>query len=151
VKQNLSNVGSTDRAIKKAMAPWVAVTTSDLVRSLLAEILHPWHLLLQDWDQKIQAFPTPIMAGDPAYQALIDQRHELGRFEANYVGGGVHEWQPGTHSQRLRDIVNKIPLRAEEDRPRLKELIAPWLPRLDYLAENYDLTDREEWFTKLKV
>lgn len=150
VRRNLKNLGSSDEAIRKAMAPWVHTLSFDLASDLLTEILHPWRLLLQHWDQKIQSYPQPIAAGDPAFQALIDQRNHFGMFEGNYVGGGVHEWQPGTHSQRLRNIVESVPLLDEADRQRLRDVIAPWLPRLDYLARNYDLIDKEEWFAKLK-
>lgn len=150
VRRNLKNLGSSDETIRKAMTPWVHTLSFDLTYALLTEILHPWRLLLQHWDQKIQAYPQPIAAGDPAFQALLDQRKHFGTFEGNYVGGGVYEWQPGTHSQRLRNIVDSVPLLDDADRQPLRDLIAPWLPRLDYLAKNYDLSDKEEWFAKLK-
>lgn len=150
VRRNLISVGSSEDIVRRTLAPWVFVTTFDLVQSLLTEILHPWQLLLQKWDQKIKAYPQPIMAGDSEFQALIDQRKHLGSFQSHHVGAGVHEWQPGTHSQRLQIIVENLPLEEERDRQKLKELIAPWLPRLDYLTANYDLSDKEEWFKKLQ-
>lgn len=149
VRKNLISVGSTPSVVREVMAPWVRITTYDLVESLLKDIRHPYQLLLQSWTDQIQSYPQPIMAGDSKFQHLIDERNRLGRFEADVVGEH-YKWIPGTHAERLRSIVESIPLLDESDRPRLRNLISPWLPRLDYLAVNYDLSDSQEWFDKLK-
>jgi hypothetical protein len=128
------------------MAPWVQITTLDQVRALLTQLRKPLLLDQQELDLKMRAYPTPIAAGDAIYQALLDERNRLGRFEGECLGE-VSSLAVGTHARRLRKFVESMPLLHEGQRSGLLKILAPWEPRLDYLAAHCDLSDEEEWFS----
>ncbi len=146
VRSNLQNLGCSESSIKSIMAPWVQVTTLDRVRVLLTQLRKPLLIDQQELDLKIRAYPTPIALGDANYQMLLDERNRLGRFEGECLGD-VSSLPVGTHARRLRRFVESMPLLHEDERPRLLKILAPWEPRLEYLATHYDLSDQEEWFT----
>lgn len=144
VQKNLRNLGSEEEIIFKIMEPWVFTTTFDLVSHLLTQIKHQHQLLLQNCDQKIQSHPQPILSDDPQFTALIDERLKFGSFVSEHIGD-INDWPLGTHSNKLRFIIDHIPILHESERQTLRLLIDPWLPRLDYLVAHYDLSDKKNW------
>lgn len=149
VRRHLESLGSGPEVVRDALAPWVKVTTTDLVRKLILEIHRPLLLAQEQLNQKLQSYPQPINSGDVCYQALLDERNKYGTFLGRYVGE-VNDWQSGTHAERLRSVVREMPLQDEADRLRLQNIIAPWLPRLDHLARTNDLLDKDDWFAVLR-
>jgi hypothetical protein len=149
VRKHLESLGSSSETMRDVLAPWVKVTTVDVVRELLKHVQRPLVLAQEHLNQRLQSYPTPIRSDDPAYQALLNDRNRYGAFIGNYVGE-VNDWPPGTHAERLRAVVREMPLLDEADRLRLKEHIAPWLKRIDHLARHNDLVDQEEWFATLR-
>lgn len=147
VRRNLKSLGSSEPVIRETLAPWVSIVIIDQVREVLKEVRRPLLLAQEHYSQKLQAYPTPIAAGDPEYQALLDQRNKYGAYEGTTFGD-VSDWPAGTHVNTLRRMVRSMPLVDESDREKLKTLIAPWLPRLEYLVANNDLSDKEEWFAE---
>lgn len=145
VRANLKDLGCNDATIHRILAPWVEVTTMDQVNALLGRLRRPLQLAQEDLNKQIQDFPKPIMSGDPAYQGLLDQRNRYGAFEGNFHGG-VNTWPVGSHATKLQSFVEEMPLPDEGQRQGLLSIIAPWLPRLAYLAENCDLSDKHAWF-----
>jgi len=149
VRKHLESLGSSSATLSEALAPWVKITTIDLVRQLLKHVQRPLLLAQENLNQRIQSYPTPIAGGDPAYQALLDERNKYGAFTGAVIGE-VNNWPQGTHAERLRSIVRTVPLLDEGDRLRLQELVSPWLKRVDHLARNYDLLDEDQWFSILQ-
>jgi hypothetical protein len=145
VRANLIELGSEDKEIKRIMAPWVKVTTNDQVRAILLELRRTMQLGSEHYRLKIQSYPQPISAGDPNYQSLVDNLNKFGSFEGSNFGD-CNDWPMGSHASKLVSFVENMPLLDETDRPRLRLLIDPWLQRLDYLAREYELLDKEEWF-----
>lgn len=145
VRLNLKDLGCKDSAIHRVMAPWVLVTTRDQVNALMVELRKPLLLAQDALNLQLQSYPTPIKVGDPEYQALLDERQLYGAFEGLHYGA-VFDWPIGSHAEKLRSFVEKMPLSNEADRQGLRNFMAPWLPRIEYLAQNSDLIDKEEWF-----
>lgn len=145
VRANLIELGSEDQEIKRIMAPWVKVTTSDQVRAILLELRRTMQLGSEHYRLKIQSYSQPISADDPNYQSLVDNLNKFGNFEGSNFGD-CNEWPMGSHASKLVSFVENMPLLDETDRPRLRILIDPWLQRLDYLARENELLDKEEWF-----
>lgn len=149
VRKHLESLGTSAETLRDVLAPWVKVTTVDLVRVLLKQVQRPLSLAQEQLNQKLQSYPTPIAAGDPVFQALLNERNKYGAFIGNYVGE-VNDWPSGTHAERLRAVVRDMPLLDEADRLPLKEYIGPWLKRIDHLARHNDLVDQDEWFATLR-
>jgi hypothetical protein len=145
VRRNLVSLGCSEGIIKNIMAPWVQITTIDQVHVLLKELRKPLLVDQQELELQIRAHPIPIAVGDTSYQALLDERNRFGRFEGECLGE-ISSLSIGTHARKLRKFVETLPLLHEAQRPSLLKILAPWEPRLDYLASNCDLIDKEEWF-----
>ncbi|MBI3532199.1 MAG: phage tail tape measure protein [Burkholderiales bacterium] len=149
VRQNLKSIGSSEEVIKKTMSPWVSITSGDLARKLLDDVQKKVDLGVQHWDIQLRNYPMPVAAGDPEHQLILDNRNRYLNYQTQHLRR-VHEWPIGTHSTELRRIVESVPLLDETDRKELREMISPWLPRLDFLAINCNLSDKEAWFAYLR-
>lgn len=145
VRQHLENLGSKPETIRATLEPWVKNALHDQSLRLLNEIRKPNLEAQQELNAKLQSYPVPIDAGDPNYQALLDQRALFSGYELNTVGK-VNTWLIGTHSTKLTQLVDNMPLLKEDIRPQLRNIIAPWLTRFDYLATYYKLSEQEAWF-----
>lgn len=149
VRANLIDLGSDEQAIKRIMAPWVKVTTNDLVKAILVKLRDSMQLDSEHYRLQLQSYPPPFSVDDANYQFLVDTLNNFGSFErVNF--GDCNDWPMGSHSSKLTQFVEKMPLLDESTRSKFRFLIEQWLPRLDYLAREYDLQDKEEWF-KIKI
>jgi len=140
VRKHLESLGTSSEILREVLAPWVKVTTVDVVHILLKNIQRPLLLAEEQLNQRLKSFPTPIAAGDPDFQALLSERNKYGSFICNFVGE-LNDWPPGTHADRIQTIVREMPLLDEMDRLRLKEYVAPWVKRITHLARHNDLLD----------
>lgn len=144
VKATLRGLGSSDAVITKTLAPWVRTTSLDQTQSLLNELRKPLLEAAKMYSAKLQNYPTPIHAGDPAYQHLLNEKNRFENFEKSTCGE-VAKWPIGTHAGRLEHFVDTMPLMDESARTELKALLSPWLPRLERLATDFELQDKEAW------
>ena len=65
--------------------------------------------------------------------------------------GNISDWPIGIHASKLAEFVEKMPFLDESDRLKPRQFISPWLPRLEYLACEYELLDEDEWFKALAL
>jgi hypothetical protein len=149
VKRNLVGLGSTDAAVRKTLAPWVTMTSNDLSRELMKAALHQMDLGVQHYSIQLRNLQAAPEGGTQANQASLDAMNRFVQFRQQHMGD-VHDWSIGTHAAKLRNIFELMPLLEGTERTTLFASIAPWLPRLDFLAANYDLSDKEQWFAMLK-
>jgi hypothetical protein len=143
-------LGSAEQRVKQIMEPWVKATTNDLVRVMLTELRKNLQLGSEHYRIQLQSYPLPIQAGDPNHQLLLDSLNKFGSFEGDYFGHS-NDWPIGSHASKLAQFVEQMPLLDESDRLKHRQLIDPWLPRLECLASKYELLDEDEWFKALAL
>jgi hypothetical protein len=144
VRRNLKGLGTPDERIQRILAPWVACMLGDLVRKLQPDLRRPLVELNEAVRIELQGRNDPAT---PEYQAALDRANRLGAFEGEHMRK-LFDTHPDGWSSTLRAYVEAMPI-AESARQSLLAFIRPWLTRMDYLATNSDLSDREEWFALL--
>lgn len=149
IKTYLKGLGSADETVKKSLQPWVEGVTNELVQKLLQPIWHQLELGVQEFSLKLRNYDTTSPNASQINQEILEGQKKFIDFRMQGVGD-PGDWTIGSHSRKLRRIVETMPLLNESERSDLLATITPWLPRLEYLATNLDLLDKEEWFDKLK-
>lgn len=146
VKRNLQSLHTAEDTIKKILAPWVKTTLIDLLQRLRPTLREPLALVIERAQIELRGRTENTSL---EYQAALDRLNGYGAYDGQKLGH-IHDWPVEEWSSRLRGYVEGMPI-ADSERQRLISWVSPWLTRIDYLVQNNDLSDKEEWFTLIET
>ena len=149
VKELLELVGASPADVRAALQTWARFAAIDLGFHLMRTFDRALQPSIQAVEARMQAFPRPIDAADPAYVAANEELAALRRYQESMRDIGT--WKLDDFKASLKAVLDARPASLPlEVLGEFSSGIARWSPELRHLASHLDYRNPDAWITTLE-